>query len=562
MNAVQLQINQNSLSIVEEQLSTALEAALEQLEEFKDLPDSSPLFEALITNLAEVGGIFRMIELPAAYRLVDALSQSLAKIGERQSKLSEREKEALFNALYMLPRYVEFATAEGAANPLLLSPAFYGLSSAGMCGFVSESELLAFSVTIKSTVPTTVYSSADQWPAAEIEGGRSLTFRRLRHMYQVGLIGMLRGENVATKLLLMQRAVERSVSLCEGAMLESVWQLLQQYMQLVGEGSLELTAPRRHFFARFDRLFKQLEQTPLQTVNQLPDTGVIDELALMLLLAAQDNRELPCFSTLINAPEIGFVDADLSTQRHKMERGTHQAFSSAVLSVRCELAAAELVLEAISESGICEQKDITALLQHCQQMLDALRMIELKAEAEPLVQVIDILPQWVDQVPETDLLLEVANIFLYLESALDTRSLRSGVQGDQESVVAQGLFEQAQLILFNESRANLSLAKRAITSYIESGFDKEHIANIASCLDCVRGAFSILKLEEAENMLARCSSLVASEYDSQSDRSAEQLENLADALVTTEYLLEELQAGRAIDGELSKLMAANLETLG
>ena len=170
--------------------------------------------------------------------------------------------------------------------------------------------------------------------------------------------------------------------------------------------------------------------------------------------------------------------------------------------------------------------------------------------------------EWANGYPDTEEMLEVANVFLYLESAVNARLLPVEANtGDKAAVVADGLLQQAKVILFTEARANLSLAKRAVTSYIESNFDPEHIANVAPCLHAVRGAFSMLNLENAVELMNRCAECIANEYEKRESTEVEALETLADALVTTEYLLDELAAGREVGPELDKLLVANLAAL-
>ena len=61
--------------------------------------------------------------------------------------------------------------------------------------------------------------------------------------------------------------------------------------------------------------------------------------------------------------------------------------------------------------------------------------------------------------------------------------------------------------------------------------------------------------------MLKCSVCIQAEYEGKQDADRESLESLADALVTTEYLLDELESGRGIDGGVSRLIDESLQAL-
>ena len=60
-------------------------------------------------------------------------------------------------------------------------------------------------------------------------------------------------------------------------------------------------------------------------------------------------------------------------------------------------------------------------------------------------------------------------------------------------MVALTELAQAERIVVQESEAGLSLTKRAITVFSESGFDLSHIRNISKTLESVWGAMVMLE---------------------------------------------------------------------
>lgn len=395
---------------------------------------------------------------------------------------------------------------------------------------------------------------------------KSKTFRRLRQMYQTGLIGMLRDDNVSAKLVLLNRVAERCVSLCNGSPVGAVWRVLQQYINAAVNAELELTPQRRHFFAKFDRTLKALEKDPAAAMTTLPERAVLRELTLLMLLIDADNVNNADLLALGNFSGITWTDKAVVDHREAMERSTHKALLTMLEVIKEELVGGKRILDMISESGICENDDIDTLVKNCERISAVLKVGGFDTATKVIDESIDKIILWRGATPDQEELLGVANMMLYLENALLTGSLNEcGQELDKDSTVARGLLQQAQLDLFEESKANIGLAKRAVTSYIESNFDREHIANVSVSLETIAGAFSMVDIESAQQLMQRCAELISAEYSSQSSNDsgtdAALLESLADALVSVEYLLDELASGRGMDSGSKKLVDESLKAL-
>lgn len=430
-----------------------------------------------------------------------------------------------------------------------------------------ESELAESS--ISNTGSNSVSDTSNATDPAQVK-----TFRRLRQMYQTGLIGMLRDDSVDAKLVLFERVAERCIALCnESGGSEStaaVWRLLKHYIDAVKHSKLELTPQRRHFFAKFDRSLKTLEKNPVEGFQTLPADSVLKELTLLLLLADPANANNIDIQLLGTFGPLHWSDAAVVEHREAMERSTHKALLSMLEVIKEELGGGKRILDMMSESGICENDDIDTLVANCQRISAVLKIGGFNTATSSIDESIGNIMLWRGASPDQEDLLEVANMMLYIENALLTGSLRNGVEDqDKNSTVAKGLLQQAQMDLYEESKANIGLAKRAVTSYIESNYDKEHIANVSVGLQSIAGAFNMVDINNAEQLMHRCAELIRVEYENQKsaglDTSLEDesessasansvLENLADALVSVEYLLDELATGRGLEPGVSKLI--------
>ena len=94
-------------------------------------------------------------------------------------------------------------------------------------------------------------------------------------------------------------------------------------------------------------------------------------------------------------------------------------------------------------------------------------------------------------------------------------------------------------MVVDEAQAGLSLAKRAITAYLESSGDKLHLANVPVTLQAVRGGLWFLNQGRAAMLVGACADYIQSKMLETTQMPSEQmLETLADALTSLEYYLE------------------------
>lgn len=620
----------SAFDVVEPELVEALSRVSEQLNVLveQSLNDATPakaLVEKLSLQLDEVAGVFTLLDLPVAaslsLQLAQAVEQVYAAESDDQQVVNPRQYDALFQCVYLLPRFFEYVQTTSVSSPLLLAPCFYALASAGLSSFVTESALIEFDYQAKQLIEDAVDQPFDNVtkaaesssielslvplvaPEEDMEGGleknleesleeslekgievqpassdgfgadasesnhheeQRKTFRHLRQMYQTALIGLLRDSDVSAKLVLIDHVAERVMDLCQGSVNTSVWRLLKKLLSAFADHSLELTPQRRHFFTKFDSSLKRLEKDPLHGKHSPPDTAVLAELSLLLLLADPQNVNDEDLNRLGEFKPLSWSDKALMTHREAMERSTYKALLSMLDVIKDELLGAKRILDMMSESGLCETENIDNLVSNCERISAVLKVSGYMAVTSSIDQSVEQINGWRIDAPDQEALLDVANMVLYIENALLTGSLIDGSDShENQTTVAKGLLQQAQMHLYEESKSNIGLAKRAVIAYIDSNYDREHIANVAVGLASIGGAFNMMGIGNAEALMNRCAELLNLAYQGNSNEAVGDnwLESLADALVSVEYLLDEMSAGRLADSRVTNLIDDSLAAL-
>ena len=86
--------------------------------------------------------------------------------------------------------------------------------------------------------------------------------------------------------------------------------------------------------------------------------------------------------------------------------------------------------------------------------------------------------------------------------------------GSRNDIIATSQIAEAEFLVFQEAEAGLSLIKRALSSYSESGFDRGHIKNVSTTLATIRGGMGVIGLKRAASVTAACQSFVVDSLQS------------------------------------------------
>ena len=178
-----------SLNLVKEQIDESLAIAESNLEQFVEEPENESRLKAAIEQFALIKGVFKLINLPGAAMLSEELAQLGHKILAHHDKNNERELAAISNAIMVLIHYLEYVEVKKQALPVLLIPTINEVRFFLNRSLITES--VFFDLGENPNRPP-----KDGDPATDLEQLQT-SGRRLRHMYQVGLLGILRNESVS-----------------------------------------------------------------------------------------------------------------------------------------------------------------------------------------------------------------------------------------------------------------------------------------------------------------------------------------------------------------------------
>ncbi len=555
-----LPINMQSAMLVREELQKSLVTARQYVDAWMCDPAAATLVDKAIAELQQVRGILRVVEFRGAVELSTALLQCCKALPAGKLQGGVKSHRYVLDSLLTLERYVENSIKQQQLSPLLIAEPLNRLRSALRQPAMLETELLSFK---PEKYPQ--LAAAEAHALADDELARA---KRLLHMYQVGLLAVLCDKNVTSNLHLMERAVNRLRHDFLDIADEEWWLLVSALLQRLRSEALQLSCARKRMLALIDGYLRRRCRPGVSEPMQL-QAQHRDALLCLLLLAGDDSPLRNGICRQYGLPAATLDDAALVAMEKSLGESSTAALGKVAQAVSEEVQGLKKLLE--SHRDDVSAAVIVEAAEHLQSIGDALASAGFIRLKGVLVDKAFTVNQSVAAGITSDAAVQsVAEALMLVENTLknpdsfDDRAMESQQAGAEGSeMLARELLEEATGVVINESKSAISLAKRGITAYLDSGFDAVHIANVGASLSMVEGAFQILGHARAAAVLGQCIAHIDHcGVRGASDQSRRELETLADALISLEYYLNELSTSDRENVELLSLAEQSVLELG
>ena len=598
-----ISIDVTSLKVVQSELNVSLQKSARHFEAFISNRSSLNQLTESAADLNDIVGILKMLGLSGALQLAEEMSNLLRHLISEPEKASDFSLSALSQGFIGMPCYIEYVVDCKQVIPALTLPFINEIRTALRQPIILESTQGAYTVGDIKLVDSS--ASADNDLPALI--------KRLRQLYQLGLIGLIREENTELKMQLMHRAVSRLTKAVGTSENRTQFFLAEAVLEGFLCGRLDLNFTRKRVLALLDGEFRKYEKSgrvpealdaskelltelvylvhiaysshpaSLKIINALSLTqpAMTDVIVQRERAIMQDpNAEAITADVIVQreraimqGPNAEAITADVIVQRERaiMQGPNAEAITAIVNAVREELEQSKEVLE-IAAQNAGGNADFSNLVILFQRTANILSVIGLKLLSQILFDLKEKTERWTQGVEyDNDELLMVAYGLIYIESVLSNLNRLDldfkETQVDDQSkmnLMSKSQFDEAQAIVIKEAQIGIANAKKNISSFVESDYDISYINSIASELISVQGGLKMLNFGEAVNVLDSGIRFVKSiiEKGLEPEQAQNVLETMADALIALEYYLSEIGLHSVAPSNVLKIAGQSLASLG
>ncbi len=554
-----------SLKMVHDELLATIEQSALRLEQFASDRTNGELLQNCIEGVRQIRGTLSLIQLKGVDLLADELLEHINDITLGDNPATDKKLELLTSAFFMLPRYLEFCLQTSRSMALLLIPHINELRQARRAPLLPESYYFSYE-------PLKITRAVQQ--LAPSQENLTILVRRLRHMYQAGLLKVLQGTQIKPSFGIMCRALERLESVCGTSALGNLWWLANATLTAMNEENLRITKSRKMLFSSLDREIKRLQFEGAAVMNREPDAALIKELLYLLTLSKSTTEKSKAVVSAYALPSLSYSDKELAREMDFLRGPSVNTINSMAAVLTDELHSTKNILERAAQGGADTLSESPELVDTLKKIADILAIVGLVSPSNSLKQEIEKIQRWQtsgEAVNSSDLL-SVADTLLYVESTiaglgktnLSDEKLAQINALSRDDVMANNQIAEAEKLVIDEIESGLGLVKRALSAFAESNYDKAHIANISATLDAVRGGMFVLGLPRAAKVIAGCMKFIDESLMDDEQQAAIQhmMDTFADAIISLEYYLDNLKVDKKADTDVLGIAEESLEALG
>ncbi len=554
----------SSIELVKPEIENTIHQAEKSLERFQENRDSGEDLQNCLDYLNQLRGIYVLVEVPGCVLLCQESVNLANEVPVGASDDKNTLLTNLSNAIFILRRYTEYFCQYKIDYPELLLPIINELRVARKSKPFPESHF--FDLTPNQDFdPTTLLDVSDQNKLEDFEHHA----KRFRHMYQVGLLDLLREKNTEISLRLINRASRGCVRLCYGEAMAEFWALVAILTQACLSESISINDPRKRLFMKVEKYLREMALLGQTVLTKSAPDSIRKELLYLIALSGSKSERIQNLLAGFNVTSFDFTELDLQRESRRLFGPGADVLKSLSSALQEELIQLKDKLDLLERHGEPQAEDISFIASVFERLSSTLSMLDLPKISLVCDQQVKRVSQWIEQekeVTETELM-QVADVVLNIEQAIKCFE-ETGIQADIDtsnySGNEQGPFLiEAILVVIEESKLGLSLVKRSISSYIDSEGDKLHLANVSQVLVGIRGAMTMIGQERASALLISCVTCIKVElFESESLPDSKFLETLADALTSLEYFIESMNVKGSVNEALLKLTEESLASIG
>ena len=536
-----------SFEHVGRELNVTLGEARNALEHYVEQPENVSLLNRCAAELHQVQGVLKVLEIYGAALLAEEMEQVarylVASAGEHKNQAESLD--ALMRAMVQLPSYLERVLAGGRDLALVLLPLLNDLRAVRGSSLLSEGTLLLLN--LKSDRQAQPATTTGEAPLGVEQWGR-----RLRPRFQLGLVGWIRGERLEQNLALIAEVAHKleQVATCQPVF--QLWWVIGAVVVALQEHGLSGGVSVKRLLGLADREIKRLYEQTESRYAQNPAIDLLNNLLYYVGRAESNGPRVTAVRASFRLNELLPIDDAVDQERESLSAPSVKLMQTVAAAIREDLGKVKDVLDIFVRRGSGQPQTLAPQVEMLRKIGDTLGVLglgELRASVQSETERLQKIVAGTLQ-PEHSLLVDIAATLIGVEDKLDGRLVgmilpRTRAPESEDSPDAD--FQQVQSAVLRECILNLARLKESIAQSVGGTLDT---AGLDAWPELMRGLKAGLLMlgksravELVENIHSRLAPLM--QPGGAAAMAGGRLDRLADAIVSLEYYMETLQAGRS-----------------
>jgi chemosensory pili system protein ChpA (sensor histidine kinase/response regulator) len=541
------EVASQTLELVGRELNATLNEARVAVENFIEQPDNVALLQRSVADLHQVQGVLRVLEIYGAALLAEEMEQVarylVATSAERKNQAESLD--ALLRAMVQLPGYLERVLAGGRDLALVLLPMLNDLRAVRGSPLLSEGTLLLLNLK----------SDRQAAPIAPIPGEQPLTIsqwaRRLRARFQVGLIGWIRGERIDQNLEILAAVAYKLEQVATRQPVFQLWWVTGALIEALRERGLEGGVSIKRLLGLADREIKRLYEEGEARYCQSPPVELLNNLLYYIARADSAGAKVASVRASFRLGDLLPVDEAIEQERENLSAPSVKLMRTVAAAIREDLAKVKDVLDIFVRRGGGQAAELAPQVELLRKIGDTLGVLglgELRTRVQSEIARLGAIVAG-QATADDATLLEIAATLIGIEDHLDEQLVGMIVpkaKAGADEPAGDAEFQQVQAAVLRECMLNLARVKEAVAQSVGGTLDAAGLDSWAALMRGIQAGLAMLgrtRAVEIVDGIARTLKRVM--QPGIPAVPALMLDRLADAIVSVEYYMETLQAGRS-----------------
>ena len=541
----------SGLAIVSTELMETIRGAHLALEDCVDGRGGSAALVRAGDLLHQVRGALQMTETYGAALLAEEMELGCKYLAKLQAgKGREDGLDALTRAMVQLPTYIERLLAGGRDIALVLLPMLNDLRAARGEPLLSEGTLLLLNLS-----PTHAAKISEE---REGSGEEPVAVAaRLRPKFQLALLGWIKGGNTQRHLETLSGVMRQLEAAATRDDMYQLWWVAGAVLESLREGGLETSVALKRLLGHIDRQIKFVIDEGVTAFDNHPVDDLLNNLLYYVARSTTAGERISDIRAAFNLSELLPGDEQVEHAREALSAPSVKLMETVAAAIKEDLARVKDVLDIYVRTGMNNPSELVPQLELLKKISDTLGVLglgELRGDVEGEIDRLKTVVENSGAASEK-VILEIASTLLRVEDRLDRQLVRlidpklvaqqqAGEEMEPEDAADYQLVAES---VMRECIINLARIKETVSQSLANQAPSQGLDSIPSLVRGIKAGLLMLNKTRAMEVVDRVGRLISITLQGSGVSSLTQRETdrLADAIVSIEYYMETVKAGRS-----------------
>ncbi|HEX7718385.1 MAG TPA: Hpt domain-containing protein, partial [Woeseiaceae bacterium] len=500
--------------------------------------------------LHQARGVLRLTETYGAALLAEEMEHVCAYLAKlRAGKGREDGLEALTRAMVQLPIYIERLLGGGRDIALVLLPMLNDLRAARGRPLLSEGTLLLLNLSPSLR--------ADGKELRETIGDDPVVVAsRLRPKFQLALLGWIQGGDSKRHLESLSGVIAALETAATRNDMHQLWWVLGGVLESLQNGGLETSVALKRLLGQADRRIKLLIDEGPDSFDSLPVTDLLNNLLYYVARSGKPGERISQIRAAFNLSELLPGDEQVEHARESLSAPSVKLMKTVAAAIKEDLGRVKDVLDIYVRTGMNKSSELVPQLDLLKKISDTLGVLGLGELRGDIDGEIERLKTVVARGGATNeqTIVEIASTLLRVEDRLDQHLVRMIVPQDPSSpgdkkqlrTEVDSEYKQVAEAVMRESIINLARIKETFSQSLSAAGNSQGIDSVPGLIRGIKAGLMMLNKNRAVEVLDRIGNLITLTLRGGGPGRLQQkeMDRLADAIVSVEYYMETVKAGR------------------